>query len=237
MFRRSSSAIFSELKESWLNCAHAIRFLHLTTHRRNPLPTDWQHTDGIHSLPTDNTQTVIYSLPTDNTQTVIHSLPTDNTQTVSTPYRLTTHWRYPLPTDWQHTDGIHSLPTDNIQTVIHSVPIDNTQTVSTPYLHLFGTYDVAHTQFNQDHLGSLKMALLQRRNMYDQDWCSKYMAYFENAFLWFSFIIIQSKWFSIHSSNNLPRVPHALHKNADKPTWWTHSCHQHSLSSAAHILV
>jgi hypothetical protein len=29
----------------------------------------------------------------------IHSLPTDNTQTVSTPYRLTTHRRYPLPTD------------------------------------------------------------------------------------------------------------------------------------------
>jgi hypothetical protein len=29
----------------------------------------------------------------------IHSLPTDNTQTVSTPYRLTTHRRYPLLTD------------------------------------------------------------------------------------------------------------------------------------------
>jgi hypothetical protein len=36
---------------------------------------------------------------------------------------------------------------------------------STPYLHLFGTYDVAYAQFHQDTLGSLKMALLQRRNM------------------------------------------------------------------------
>jgi hypothetical protein len=36
---------------------------------------------------------------------------------------------------------------------------------STPYLHLFGTYDVANAQFHHDPLGSLKMALLQRRNM------------------------------------------------------------------------
>jgi hypothetical protein len=65
----------------------------LTTHRQYPLPTDWQHTDDIHSLPTDNTQTV------------------------STPYPLTTHRQYPLPTHWQHTDSIHSLQTDNTQTV------------------------------------------------------------------------------------------------------------------------
>jgi hypothetical protein len=48
----------------------------------------------------------------------------------------------------------------------HSVPsTDSTQTVSTLFLHLFGTYDVAYVQFYQDPLGSLKMALLQRRNM------------------------------------------------------------------------
>jgi hypothetical protein len=47
----------------------------LTTHRRYPLPTDWHHTDGIHSLPTDNTQTV------------------------STRYRLTTHRREPRAPD------------------------------------------------------------------------------------------------------------------------------------------
>jgi hypothetical protein len=38
---------------------------------------------------------------------------------------------------------------------------DNTQMGSTHYLHLFGTYDVAYAQFRQDHLGYLKMALLQ----------------------------------------------------------------------------
>jgi hypothetical protein len=29
----------------------------------------------------------------------------------------------------------------------------------------FSTYDVAYAQFHQDPLGSLKMALIQRRNM------------------------------------------------------------------------
>jgi hypothetical protein len=88
--------------------------------------------------------------------TSIHSEPSWSTRTVmtvSTPYRLTTHRRYPLLTDWQHTDGIHSLPTDN------------TQTVSSPYRHLFCTYDVAYALFHQDPFGSLKMALLQRRNI------------------------------------------------------------------------
>jgi hypothetical protein len=115
----------------------------LTTHRRyslrtdcqhtdgDPLPTywqhavyllrtDWQHTHGIHSLPADNTDG-IHSLLTDNTQTVIHSLPADNKRTESTPNRLTTHKRYPIATDWQHTNCIYSVLTDN------------TQTVSTPY--------------------------------------------------------------------------------------------------------
>jgi hypothetical protein len=46
---------------------------------------------------------------------------------------------------------------------------DNTQTGSTFYLHLFGTYDVAYAHFHQDPFSSLKMALQQRRNMYEQD--------------------------------------------------------------------
>jgi hypothetical protein len=91
----------------------------------------WQHTDGIQSLPTNNTQSL--SLPTDRKHTdVIHSIPTDNTQKVSTPYRLTTHIRYPLPTDWKHTDGLHMLPTDNTHGVLF-LPTENTQTLSTPY--------------------------------------------------------------------------------------------------------
>jgi hypothetical protein len=50
--------------------------------------------------------------------------------------------------------------------VWHSVPsADNTQTGSTPYLHLLGTYEVAYEQFHQDPLRSMKMVLLQRRNM------------------------------------------------------------------------
>jgi hypothetical protein len=52
------------------------------------------------------------------------------------------------------------------------------------YLHLFSTYDVAYAQFHQDPLGSLKMALLQRRNMEEQHWYSKSMVYFENAIRW-----------------------------------------------------
>jgi hypothetical protein len=51
-------------------------------------------------------------------------------------------------------------------------------------------YDAAHAKFHQDTLGSLKMALLQCRNMQEQDWYSRYMVYFENAFLCLSFIII-----------------------------------------------
>jgi hypothetical protein len=50
-----------------------------------------------------------------------------------------------------------------------NAPTDNTQTGSTHCLHLFGTYDVAYAQFRQDPLGSLKMALLKRRNMSEQD--------------------------------------------------------------------
>jgi hypothetical protein len=81
----TSTTNYRHLQTLQSKCLRATPY-RLTTHRRYPLPTDWQHTDGIHSLPTDNTQTV------------------------STPYRLTTHRRYPLPTDWLHTDGIHSLP-------------------------------------------------------------------------------------------------------------------------------
>jgi hypothetical protein len=67
---------------------------------------------------------------------------------------------------------------------VDPVSVDNTQTGSTPYLHLFGTYDVAYAQFHKDPLGSLKMTLLQRRNMKEQDLYSKYMIYFENTFRW-----------------------------------------------------
>jgi hypothetical protein len=51
-------------------------------------------------------------------------------------------------------------------------------TTDTPTLYIFSrfifyfnfsTYDVAYAQFHQDPLGSLKMALLQRRNMWEQD--------------------------------------------------------------------
>jgi hypothetical protein len=51
------------------------------------------------------------------------------------------------------------------ETKSHSVlSTDNTQTVSTLYF-TYSALDVAYAQFYQDPLGSLKKALLQRRNM------------------------------------------------------------------------
>jgi hypothetical protein len=64
------------------------------------------------------------------------------------------------------SSGSPKYPDEIVHTLCHNCQISEGRNwISSVCCQLKEPYDVTYTQFHQDSLGSLKMALLQRRNM------------------------------------------------------------------------